>query len=203
MEYAERVGAATQDHAYEVAIGLIECASIATGLSLSDAIIKQSPVENLWARTISPGHWLHLFTGEVEEVREALDRGVGLGGQHVIDELFIPNLHRSVPAAIRGPITGLDIDALGVIEFSRVASTIVAADVAVKTADVELVEVRLGMHLGGKGFVVLTGATADVEDAVEAAAAVGHDRQTLVSDVVISRASEELIPFLLQTPPQT
>ncbi|MDF1661420.1 MAG: BMC domain-containing protein [Planctomycetota bacterium] len=196
MEYNNRVGDQTPTDEYEASIGLIECSSIATGILVADAVLKQSPVEMLWARAISPGNWLNLFTGDVEEVREALDKGVMVGGEDIVDDLFIANLHPQVPEAIRGPRKGVEFDAVGVIEFRHVASTIVAADAAVKTAAVDLVEIRLGMHLGGKGFVVLTGPTADVEDAVAAAAAVGQDRKTLVRDVVISRATEELIPFL-------
>lgn len=197
MEYQNRVGDQTPSDEYEASIGLIECSSIATGILVADAVLKQSPVEMLWSRPISPGHWLNLFTGDVEEVREALDKGVVVGADDIVDDLFIANLHPQVPEAIKGPRKDVVIDAVGVIEFRHVASTIVAADAAVKTAEVDLVEVRLGMHLGGKGYVVLTGATADVEDAVAAAAAIGNDRKTLVRDVVISRATEELIPFLI------
>ena len=53
------------------------------------------------------------------------------------------------------------------------------------------------MHLGGKGFFLVTGSTGDVEDAVAAAAAIGQERGTLVRDAVIARATEELIPHLL------
>lgn len=196
MEYSERVGGQTSPGDFEVAIGLIESQSIATGILITDALIKRSPVSILWARTCSPGHWLVLFTGDVEEVREALSRGLELGGDDVVDELFIPNLDPQVPLAIQGPRQDLEVDAVGVIEFRHVASTILAADAAVKTAEVELIELRLAQHLGGKGYIVLTGATGDVEDAVSAAAAVGHSRGTLLRDVVIARADPELIPFL-------
>jgi microcompartment protein CcmL/EutN len=196
MEYSNRVGDQTSTDEYEASIGLIECSSIAAGIVVTDAVVKQSPVEILWARTISPGHWLNLFTGDVEEVREAMNKGIRVGGKDVADDLFIANLHPQVTEAIRGPRKDIAFDAVGVVEFRHVASTIVAADAAVKTASVDLVEIRLGMHLGGKGYIVLTGAISDVEDAVAAAAAIGHERKTLIRDVVISRAAEELIPFL-------
>lgn len=196
MEYSERVGARTRIEDYQVAIGLIESASIAAGVLITDAVLKASPVEVLWARTISPGRWLTLFTGEVEEVNAALEAGLQAGGGDVCDDLFIPQLDPQVPPAIRGPRSDVAIDALGIVEFSHIPSAVVAADAAVKTAEVELVELRLGQHLGGKGFFIITGAIADVEDAVAVAAAVGHDRQSLVRDVVVTRADEALIPFL-------
>jgi len=191
MEYAERVGGATPDEAYEVSIGLIECSSIAQGILVADSLLKHSPVELLWSRTISPGHHINLFTGEVEEVREALEAGLAAGADTVVDDLFIPNLHSDVPKAMRGP-RPLQLDALAILEFQHIAPTILAADVALKTADVQLVELRLGMHLGGKGFFILTGGFSDVEDAAAAAAAVGHERRSLIREVVIPRAADEL-----------
>ena len=43
----------------------------------------------------------------------------------------------------------------------------VAADYAVKSASVNLIEVRLGRGLGGKAFVVLTGKVSDVTTATD------------------------------------
>lgn len=197
MEYTGRVGAAQSEEDYEACIGLLECATITTGIVVTDALIKQSPVDVLWARTVSPGHWLTLFTGDVEEVRAAMERGVETAGDDLADDLFIANLHGEVPRAIRGPRPGLDVDALGIVEYRHAASTIVGADVAIKTAAVELIEIRLAQHLGGKGFFLVTGATADVEDAVAAAAAVGRERGTLIRDAVIARVDEDLLPHLL------
>ena len=65
-----------------------------------------------------------------------------------------------------------------------------------KAASVELIEVRLAMHLGGKGFFTIAGDTGDVEEAVAVAAELARARKTLVRDVVIPRASPELVEHL-------
>ena len=65
------------------------------------------------------------------------------------------------------------LEALGIVESFSVASLIEGADAAVKTANVELIEIRLAMALGGKAFVTLTGDVAAVESAVDAGGAGG------------------------------
>jgi microcompartment protein CcmL/EutN len=74
-----------------------------------------------------------------------------------------------------------------------VASLIQAADTAVKTAKVELVEIRLAMALGGKAFVSLTGSVAAVRSAVDAGAAIIAEKGLLTNKVVIPHPRPELL----------
>jgi microcompartment protein CcmL/EutN len=94
-------------------------------------------------------------------------------------------------------ITGMSkvevLEALGVIESFSVASLIEAADAAVKTANVQLIEIRLAMALGGKAFLTLTGSVAAVEAAVSAGAAVVAEKGLLVNRVVIPAPRKELL----------
>lgn len=197
MDHAERLGHRTSPEQAEPSIGLIECSSIARGVLVADGVTKVSPVRLLWARTVSPGNYVVLFSGEVEETAAAFDRGLALGGDAVVDSIQIPNVHRDLIAAVRGP-RKIDItEAVGVVECTTVATTVLAADAAVKAAAVDLVEVRLAMHLGGKGFFLVSGEAADVEEAVATGADLARRRKTLVSDVVISRVSQELLEHLL------
>ena len=46
---------------------------------------------------------------------------------------------------------------MGVMEFYTIAAAVVAADLAAKAADVHLMEVRLGLGIGGKSYVTLCG----------------------------------------------
>ncbi len=60
------------------------------------------------------------------------------------------------------------MQAVGVMEYFSVTASIFSADAAVKAADVDLVDVRLGTGIGGKSFVILTGEVAAVTEAVKA-----------------------------------
>ena len=65
------------------------------------------------------------------------------------------------------------LEALGIVESFSVASLIEGADAAVKAANVQLIEIRLAMALGGKAFVTMTGNVAAVQSAVDAGGAGG------------------------------
>ncbi len=167
-------------------VGLLELASIAAGYETTDALRKEATVELLLSRPVSPGKFLVLFTGAVEETMSALRRGAEVGRDDLIDKLFIPNLEPTLLELIRGEVEGVaELDAVGIIETLSVASTIRAADVASKTGSLRLVGLGLAMGLGGKSYVTFTGDVADVESAVDAGAADANQAGMLVRRVVI------------------
>lgn len=73
--------------------------------------------------------------------------------------------------------------ALGIFESFNVATLIKAAAAAAKAADVQLLEVRLAMALGGKAFCTLTGDVSSVQAAVAAGRAVIAEAGMLVDAV--------------------
>lgn len=152
------------------AISLIEFDSIAAGMVAGDAMVKSSPLGSIYAGTIHPGKYLVLVSGDTASVEEALDKGLEIGGDAVVASVFLPDVHPAVPRAIRGrDVAALRSEALGIIETSSVAAVIEAADAGAKAADVELSTVRLADGLGGKGYLLFSGAVADVEEALDAA----------------------------------
>jgi len=71
------------------------------------------------------------------------------------------------------------------------------SDAAAKAANVELIEIRLAMALGGKAFVTLTGDVAAVQSAVEAGAQMVAQKGMLVNRVVIPRPRPELLTEMI------
>jgi microcompartment protein CcmL/EutN len=67
------------------------------------------------------------------------------------------------------------------------------ADAVVKTAAVQLIEVRLGRGLGGKAFVILTGDVAAVQSAVRAAEALEEVQGMLGASTVIPSPHKKII----------
>ncbi|MGB7759887.1 MAG: BMC domain-containing protein [Bryobacteraceae bacterium] len=174
-------------------IGLIELTSVAAGYQVTDAMLKTAAVDLMLSRSICSGKYMVMVKGEVGAVEASVSAGVGAGNFSVIDSFVIPNLHESVFPAIAGASKVETLEALGILESFSVAALIEGADAAVKTADVQLIEIRLAMALGGKAFVTLTGDVAAVQSAIDAGAAVVGRKGMLVNKVVIPRPRPELL----------
>jgi len=148
------------------AVAVIELASIAVGIETGDVMVKRAPVEVVRAGTIHPGKYLVLVAGTVGDVEEAFRAGLETAEPCLVDSVFLPNVHDQVVAALRGLRRTGTGEALGIVETSTVAATVEAADAGVKGARVELLELRLGDGLGGKGYLLFDGSVSDVEAAV-------------------------------------
>jgi len=208
-------------------VALIELASIAAGFETVDALRKEAAVELLLARTVSPGKFVILFTGSVEDTTSALRRGLETGADSLIDSLLIPNLEPTLLALVRGGAVSPEgaasggaaaampathgaraagatrlppttLDAVGIIETLSVASTIRAADLAAKAASLRLLSLQLAVGIGGKSYVTFTGEVSDVEVAVAAGAADAQRAGMLVRRVVIARPHGDLAAVLGQ-----
>jgi microcompartment protein CcmL/EutN len=181
----------------EICIGLIEVNSIAMGIKCVDEMAKKSPVQIIEAMTICPGKFVILITGEVAAVEEAMMAGKKTATYHLIDELFLPTSHYQVYPAISGTSKIDNIDSLGIIETFSVASAILAADKAAKTADVTLIELRLATGLGGKAYVTMSGDISEVQAAVDAGSELVSNEGLLVKKVVIPAPHADITRFIL------
>ena len=174
------------------AIALIEYASIAVGTQASDAIVKKAPISLVRAGTLQPGKFAVLFSGEVAAVEESFVEGLRVGAESVIDRVLLPDVHHQVHSAILGKSLSWQADTIGVIETQTMSATIEAADAAVKGAEVQVVQIRLGDGLHGKGLVHFAGELADVEAAIEIGSKrVAYKNQT-VCTAVIPRIDDDL-----------
>lgn len=167
------------------AIGFVEFTSIAKGIEAADTMVKAAQVELLDAKPTCCGKYLVMVCGEVAAVQSSAESGRSSGADTVIDDFVLPNVHPSVIEAIRAVSQVTDIQSLGVIETFSIAALIVAADTAVKAADVKLLEIRAGTGIGGKSFATITGDVSAVTAAVDAGAATAIDKGMLVEKVVI------------------
>ncbi|MCA9262425.1 MAG: BMC domain-containing protein [Planctomycetales bacterium] len=176
-----------------VAIGLIETSSIAKGFEIGDAAIKAADVELIVNRTICPGKYMLILGGRVAAVQTSVEVGVRVGAHTVVDHTMIPSVHPAVFPAISGVNHLPELKALGVIESFSVASAIEAADMAVKSAPVQLIAIHLAMAIGGKAYVTMTGEVAAVQEATEIGAAVIAKKGLLVDKVVIPSPRREIV----------
>ncbi|QAT40376.1 BMC domain-containing protein [Clostridium sp. JN-9] len=178
-------------------IGLIELSSIAKGIATADKMLKAAEVQLIFSKPVCPGKYIILITGEVGAVKSSIASGISEGGHFIVDHLLIPNVHPDLIEAINCSTEIGSVNSVGIIEFYSIAASIIAADAAAKAAQVKLIEVRLGIGIGGKSYVTLTGNVSAVKVAVEAGANAAGDTGMFINKEVIPSPRPEVFQSLL------
>lgn len=174
------------------AIGMIELSSVAKGILATDLMIKTAYVEVVTATSVCPGKYIAIVQGDVAAVDSAVNAGVEAAGEYLVDTFILPNVHPEVFPAITATTVPDGSGALGIMEAFSLASMIIAADAALKAADVRALELRLGSGLGGKAYFTFTGDVAAVEAGIEAGKAIIREKGLLVDMEVIPAPAAKL-----------
>jgi len=176
-------------------IGFLELKGAVHGLDALDTVVKAAPIEVLRTNIVCPNKFTVLFGGELAAVSAALAAARSKVGQGIYDSCLIGRVHPLLRDGLYGifprqkPGTN---GALGILETLTIAAGLCAADEALKTAEVVLVDLRLGYALGGRTYFLVSGAISAVEAAMGAALQVVIDRGALGSHSLIPRPSDGL-----------
>ena len=174
------------------AIGLVEVKNVSKGIKVTDEMLKSAGVFLIQSGSVCPGKFVTIVGGNLSEIQAAVDRGGLVSEDALIDKFVIGNLGDKVFEAMCGTANTSERKALGIVETFTAASAILAADAAVKAADISLIEVRVARGMGGKCFVTMTGEVADVKAATEAGAKIAAEDGVLINTEVIANPHPEL-----------
>ena len=174
------------------AIGVIELKSIPKGVEATDAALKSAGVDMVSAHPSCPGKYEIILTGSISNVTASVDHVLSKFEGYVIDSSIMGRIDEQVIKALFGTQKTERKGSLGLIETFSAATTIKAADIAVKTARVEIFDLRVSRGMGGKGVVMLVGEVGDVTAAVEAGAAYAKQSGQLSSESIIAAPHEDL-----------
>ena len=179
-----------------MALGMVELNSIPKGIEAADAMLKAADVKLTAAHSVCAGKYICVVNGEVAAVKAAVEAGVNIASEKLVDTIVIPNIHPQVISAISACTDIERLNAVGIMETFSLSAAIIAADTAVKAADVNLIEVRLGRGLGGKAFITLTGDVAAVRASVNAAEELEEIAGLMAERVVIPSPHYDLFSAL-------
>jgi microcompartment protein CcmL/EutN len=178
-------------------LGMVEFSAIAAGIRGSDAMVKAAPVELIESRPITPGKYMSLVTGDLASVEASVRAGVAAAGDEgVVEHFVLANLHEQVLPVLLGKGPQHAIESVGVIETISAAAIVEAADAACKAAPVVLVQLHLANHIGGKGYLTITGTVADVEAGVAAGAQVAEGQ--VLDRLILANPYPELNAYLVK-----
>jgi len=163
-------------------LGLVESRSIAAGVLLADRMVKAAQVHLLKAKTICSGRYFIQIAGDRAAVETAVDVAKDstppVLGSFVISRVH-PALFESVGSCRNIPRG----NALAVVECRTAVAGVVAADQALKKANVQLARLVTGQGICGKSFFVLNGEVSEIEEA--AAMACQNLGKNLIEAVVL------------------
>ncbi|SHH43274.1 BMC domain-containing protein [Clostridium grantii] len=174
------------------AIGLVEYKTVATGITASDEMIKTAHVELLMAQTVCPGKFIALIAGDLSAVKAAIEVGKSKYEYNLIDSFILGNPHESIFSAMNATAKFGNSGALGIVETYSAATAIVAADIAAKTAKVNILELRIARGMAGKSFVLISGEIAAVEASVQAAIQMVKEEGMLIDMSIIPNPDPKL-----------
>ena len=174
------------------AVGVVELKSIAEGIKACDGALKAANIRLVSAHPSCPGKYEIVLTGSISNVTASVEYIRDSFSKYIIDSSVMGRIDENVVKALFGTQQEAGKGSLGVIETFSAASAIKGADLAVKTANVALYDLRISRGLGGKGVVLLTGDVSDVTATVEAGANYAKDLGLLHSSSVIAAPHAEL-----------
>lgn len=178
-------------------LGFLELNSIAKGIEAVDFMLKAADCELISARASCPGKYYILISGKVDSVERSIDEGRRIGGMHIVGKLVIPRISSQVIRAVNMTNIPDNTRAVGAIEYYSAAGSIIAADCAVKAADIQLISLQLATGIAGKSFVVFTGDVDSVKVAVEAGIEGAREEAMLINHIVLPNPRKELIDSLV------
>jgi len=179
------------------AIAIIEFTTVSTGIKAADAMAKTADIEIIESQAVCPGKYMILIAGILSAVTAAVEAAKTAHGERYISGFILGNPHENLLPAFYGTTCVEGLRALGVLETYDAASVVMAADSAVKTAIVELIEVRLAKGMCGKSFVTLTGEISAVQAAIDRAKVVASEAGMFLDCAVIANPDAKLAKFLL------
>lgn len=167
------------------AIGMVEYHTVSTGIPAADLMIKTAEIEVIEAQVVCPGKYIIIISGSISAVKAAVDAAKNRFAEQLVDSFVLGNPDESIFPAIYGSNPVENAGALGVFETYSAASIITAADYAAKTAEVNLIELRIARGMCGKSYMLITGEVAAVSASIEnAKQKIGENGMFLGSSVI-------------------
>lgn len=173
-------------------VGVIELKNVPKGVEATDDALKSAGVEMVEAHPSCPGKYEIILTGTISNVTAAVEHVREKFGGYVVDSSIMGRIDEQVITALFGTQKSDRKGSLGVLETFSAATCIKAADIAVKTAKVEIFDLRVSRGMGGKGVFMITGEVGDVTAAIEAGENYAKQSGMLSASSVIAAPHEEL-----------
>ncbi|MBB6631339.1 BMC domain-containing protein [Clostridium algidicarnis] len=168
------------------ALGILEFSSISRGIEVSDVLLKASFVDVEMIKHICPGKFLTIISGDVEAVKEAMEKAKAGDQKKLVEDTVIPNASEEIIKAFKKRPIVVNFNAIGIMEFLNVTSALKALDIALKASDTQIVKLVLGNGIAGKAYFIINGSVSSVEEGIKSAKANINPNKIIHSSVIPS-----------------
>lgn len=176
-------------------IGGIELRSISKGIEVTDFMVKKAQVEIIYFRSICPGKFIALVSGNEGEVKVAIDYGVDLGQKYVVDSFVVNNVHEEIISSIKGKYIECKKGAIGIVETSSVCSGLQALDRVLKESNVTIVKIQLAFVIGGKFVFTVSGELSDIQNGIEVMKSIINNNK-IINISIVPSPDDQILEFL-------
>ncbi|MGL4912759.1 MAG: BMC domain-containing protein [Romboutsia sp.] len=178
-------------------IGAIEFKSIAKGIELSNEIVKKSFVEVLYLKSICPGKFLIIISGETSYVNESIDYGLAKGSGYIVDSFVINAISEVIINGLKHKYEKLEnITSIGVVETNKVCAGIKALDKTLKSSEVYLIKLQLSFAIGGKLVYIVAGDLDSLEYGIKEGTQILNSKE-IVNTTIIPSVDCQIIKNLI------
>lgn len=178
-------------------IGAIEFKSIAKGIEISNEIVKKSLVEVLYLKSICPGKFLIIISGDTSYVNEAIDYGIAKGCNYIVDSFIINVINEEIINGLKHKYKKLkNISSIGILETNKVCSGLKALDKTLKSSDVTLIKLQLSFAIGGKLVYIVSGDLSSLEYGINEGISILR-KNDIVNKSIIQSVDDQIIKSLI------
>lgn len=179
-------------------IGALEFRSISKGIEVANEIVKKASVEIIYLKTICPGKFLVIVTGDEDEIDESITYGLTISDGTVVDHFMVHAVSDAIVDGFKNKYAKrAENGALGIMETNKVCAGIKALDKALKSSDVTLVKMQMAFAIGGKMVFIITGSLSSLEYGLTEAKEVLEKGESGTVSIIPS-PSEEMTKHLLK-----
>lgn len=176
-------------------LGIVESASIASGIAITDLMLKTADVELIQSSTICSGRYMIYIAGNCAAVSAAVSAAEG-SQRKIRGSYVLSNVSDELVSALKKRISISEVGSLGIVECRNVSSGLNSVDKVLKSSAVHLARLVTGQGINGKSYYVITGDVASVSDAVQIAESVLGTN--LIETVVLPQPHSSVIQSLLK-----
>ncbi len=178
-------------------LGAIEFRSIAKGIEVSNEMVKKSYVEICYFKSICPGKFLIIVSGNEAEVNDAISFGMEHGGKFTVDSFVIHNIHPQIIQALKHKYEKSEnINAIGIMETNKVCAGLKALDHALKSSSISIVKLQVAFGIGGKCVYIVAGELSSLNYGFEEIKSKIGEKE-IVYDAIIPSVDEHLLKNLI------